>query len=231
MGQGSLDRGGNVQRDEPTGMQKHIGRRAFIGLIVAGLAALFLGKELFPRVSVGSGDGTGRGRFRINSIASAPVFDRTAWRLTVDGLFRAPMKLTFDKFLDLPQVERTRDFYCVEGWGVKGVRWRGVMVRHLMERADIDPTATHLIFHSGDGRYTDSLTLEEALRSDTLLAHEMEGVPLTPDMGQPLRVVLPGSYGYKYVKWVERVEAVALGSKGYEGYWEKRGYPADATIR
>ena len=222
-----------MPQDQQAGSEKHIGRRAFIGMIVAGLVALFLGKEILPRVSGGGGvgGGTSRGTFRINSIDSGPVFDRGAWRLTVDGLVRAPLKLTFAEFLDLPQVERTRDFYCVEGWGVTGVRWKGVTVRELMARADIDPQATHLIFHSGDGVYTDSLTMEEAFRPDTLLAHELDGAPLPPEMGQPVRLTLPGSYGYKYVKWVERVEAVALGSEGYSGYWEQRGYSADASIR
>ena len=220
-----------MQQDEQMGPGKHIGRRAFIGLIVAGLAALFLGKEILPRIPAGAGGSSARGTFRINSVREGPAFGRAAWRLTVDGLFRAPMVLTFDQFLALPQVERTRDFYCVEGWGVTGVLWRGITVRELMERADIDPRATHLIFHSGDGVYTDSLTLDEALRPDTLLAHQLDGAALTPDMGHPLRLVLPGSYGYKYVKWVERVEAVDLGSEGYSGYWEERGYSADATIR
>jgi sulfoxide reductase catalytic subunit YedY len=220
-----------IGADRPTaGAEKRIGRRAFIGLIVAGLAALFLGKELIPRIPGGVSRSLQGGDFRINSVSPGPEFDRATWRLTVDGLFRKPLTLTFDQFLDLPQVERTRDFYCVEGWGVSGVQWKGVTVRELMSTADIDPQATHLVFHSGDGIYTDSLTLEEALRPDTLLAHEMNGEQLGASMGQPLRLVLPGNYGYKYVKWVTRVEAIAAGTEGYKGYWEKRGYPADAEI-
>ncbi|MFH0914913.1 MAG: molybdopterin-dependent oxidoreductase [bacterium] len=219
-----------MQQNERADSEKRIGRRAFIGLIVAGVAALFLGKELLPRIPAGGGQSASGGTFRINSITAGADFDRATWRLTVDGLFRKPMTLTFEQFLDLPQVEQTRDFQCVEGWGVAGVRWKGITVRELMERADIDPQATHLVFYSSDDVYTDSLTLDEALRPDTLLAHELDGEILTPEMGQPLRLVLPGSFGYKYVKWVVRVEAIASGPDGYEGYWEQRGYPADATI-
>lgn len=211
-------------------LEKHIGRRAFIGLMVAGLAALFLGKELIPRIPGGVTRSLQGGDFRINSIRSGPPFDQATWRLTVDGLVRKPLTLTFPQFSDLPQVERTRDFQCVEGWGVSGVEWRGVTLREVMERADIDPQATHLVFYSGDGEYTDSLTLEEALRPDTLLAHEMNGVPLKPEMGHPVRLILPGNFGYKYVKWVVRVEAIVRGPEGYRGYWENYGYPADATI-
>lgn len=217
-------------QDERADSGKRIGRRAFIGLIFTGLAALFLGKELLPRIPAGGFQSGSGGNFRINSITAGADFERTTWRLTVDGLFRKPTTLTFDQFLDLPQVEQTRDFRCVEGWGVKDVRWRGTTVRELMERADIDPQATHLVFYSSDDVYTDSLTLDEALRPDALLAHELDGEPLIPDMGQPVRLVLPGSFGYKYVKWVVRVEAIAPGPEGYEGYWEQRGYPADATI-
>jgi DMSO/TMAO reductase YedYZ molybdopterin-dependent catalytic subunit len=217
---------------EPTGSEAHIGRRAFIGLMIAGLAALFLGKDFFSWIFRGTRGSSGGTGFRINSVAAGPEFDQETWRLVVDGLVRKPLTLTFSQFVGLHQVERTRDFYCVEGWGVTGVRWEGVTVRELMGMADIDPQATHLILHSGDGaHYTDSLTLDEAMRADTLLAHTLNGEPLAQDMGSPVRLVLPGNYGYKYVKWVVRVEAVALGPEGYSGYWEGYGYPADATIQ
>jgi sulfoxide reductase catalytic subunit YedY len=215
---------------EEAGTEKRIGRRAFIGLIIAGLAALFLGKEIIPRFPGGVTRSLQGGDFRINSIASGPDFDPATWRLIVDGLVRKPLTFTFAQFSDLPQVERTRDFQCVEGWSVSGVQWKGVTMREVMERADIDPQATHLVFYSGDGAYTDSLTLEEALRPDTLLVHQMNGIPLKPEMGSPVRLILPGNFGYKYVKWVVRVEAIARGSEGYKGYWEKYGYPADAHI-
>jgi DMSO/TMAO reductase YedYZ molybdopterin-dependent catalytic subunit len=216
---------------EATDTEKHIGRRTFIGLVAAGLAALFLGKEIFPHISAWLSGSVNTGRFRINSVAAGPDFDPATWRLTVDGLVRKPLKLTFAQFSGLPQVEFTRDFDCVEGWGVKDVVWKGVAMREVLQRADIDPQATTLVFHSSDLVYTDSLTLEEALRPDTVLAHEMNGQPLEPGMGRPLRLVLPGNYGYKYVKWVLRVEAIAPGTAGYKGYWENYGYPVDASIR
>ena len=216
---------------EATDTEKHIGRRTFIGLVVAGLAALFLGKEIFPHIPAWLSGSVNTGRFRINSVAAGPDFDPATWRLTVDGLVRKPLKLTFAQFSGLPQVEFTRDFDCVEGWGVKDVVWKGVTMREVLQRADIDPQATNLVFHSSDLVYTDSLTLEEALRPDTVLAHEMNGQPLQPGMGRPLRLVLPGNYGYKYVKWVVRVEAIAPGTDGYKGYWENYGYPVDASIR
>ena len=213
-------------------LEKPIGRRTFIGMVIAGMLALFLGKEIFP--SLRGGASGSDGTFRINSVAPGPDFDPATWSLTVDGLFRRPLTLGWGDFLELPQVEFTRDFYCVEGWGVTDVRWTGVSVGELMAGADIDPRATHLVFHSGDNVYTDSLTIEEAQRPDSMLARQADQEPLPPDNGQPLRLVLPGSYGYKDVKWVVRVEAIQADDpspEGYHGFWEARGYPADASIR
>jgi DMSO/TMAO reductase YedYZ molybdopterin-dependent catalytic subunit len=220
-----------TDKREMAGLEKPIGRRAFIGLMVAGLAALFLGKPLFSALFGRVSSSTGDMGFRINSVGGTPEFDEATWRLTFDGLFRKPATLTFSEFTDLPQATRTKDFYCVEGWGVTGVAWQGVTMTEIMKRFDIDPSATHIILHSGDtAGYTDSVTIAEASRDDTLLAHRLNGQPLPPEMGRPLRLVLPGNYGYKYVKWVVRVEAVTLGQQGYLGYWEGYGYPADATI-
>jgi DMSO/TMAO reductase YedYZ molybdopterin-dependent catalytic subunit len=214
-------------RSEPTSGataigEKHVGRRAFLGLMVAGFLALVVGPKIMPRLPSAG--------FPINSVTNTPAFDGASWRLKVDGLVRRPLELTFADFTALPQVEETKDFTCVEGWTVPGVRWKGVTLRELMVRADLDPRATHFVFHSGDGAYTDSLTIEEAFQPAVLMAHEMNGEPLLPDHGRPVRLLVPGSYGYKSVKWVVRVELIAAGSAGYQGYWEQRGYPARAEI-
>jgi len=71
------------------------------------------------------------------------------------------------------------------------------------------------------------LTLEQALRPDALLAYEMDGRPLSRPHGAPARVVVPAMYGYKNVKWVERIELVA---RPADGFWEKLGYDRDAWV-
>jgi methionine sulfoxide reductase catalytic subunit len=207
--------------ETPVG-EKHVGRRAFLGLMAAGILALIVGPKILPRLSAGG--------FPINSVTSTPAFDAASWRLKVDGLVRRPLELTFADFTALRQAEETKDFTCVEGWTVPGVRWQGVTLRELMGQADLDPQATHFVFHSGDGVYTDSLTIDEAFQPAVLLAHAMNGEPLLPDHGRPVRLLVPGSYGYKSVKWVVRVELIAAGVGGYQGYWEERGYPARAAI-
>jgi sulfoxide reductase catalytic subunit YedY len=210
--------------------EKNIGRRTFIGLMLAGIVALFVGKDILPRVTAGGGSAGGTSSFRINSVKDGPPFVEATWRMTVDGLVAKPFSLTYSEFTDLPQVKLTRDFLCVEGWGVPGCVWKGVAVKELVQRAGVDPQATDLVFHSGDGVYADSLTLEQAGLDDVLLVYELNGAPLPPAMGQPVRLIYPGHYGYKYVKWVERVEAINTKQTDFTGYWEHYGYSADATI-
>lgn len=230
--------------------EKNIGRRAFLGLLLAGVVAFFAGKDIFPRlvtsgsspvtttVAGGPSDGSTTtteaesptAGFRINSVKKGPDFDPATWRLTVGGLVGAPVTLTFADLIALPQTTVVRDFYCVEGWGVTDVEWKGVLVSELAQRAKVDATATHLVFRSGDGVYTDALTLEQAAAEDVLLAYRVNGVDLPPDMGLPLRLICPGRYAYKNVKWVEQVEAINIEQTPFEGYWEARGYSADADI-
>jgi methionine sulfoxide reductase catalytic subunit len=216
---------GNNDLPSAEGFERHIGRRTFITLMAAGLLVLF-GRALISRLP----PGLKVGGFVINSVAAAPRFEANTWRLSFDGLVRKPLRLTFAEYLALPQTAEARDFYCVDGWGVGGVHWTGVTLRDLMTRSDVDPRATHLVFHSGDGIYTDSLTINEAMQPDVLLVHLRDGDPLSMDQGLPVRLVVPGSWGYKSVKWVVRVEAITVGPGGYQGYWENRGYPANASI-
>jgi len=239
-----------MSADEKHPDESNIGRRTFLGLLAAGVVAFLVGKDVLPRLvtgesspvtttvaggSPGGSTSTTEAKdptagFRINSVRNGPDFDENAWRLTVGGLVSSPFTLTFSEFTALPQTTVVDDFYCVEGWGVNGVEWKGVLVSELARRAQVDPKTTHLVFRSGDGVYTDALTVEQAAAADVALVHQVNGVPLPPDLGQPLRLICPGRYGYKYVKWVEQVEAIDIAETSFQGYWESYGYPADAII-
>ena len=80
---------------------------------------------------------------------------------------------------------------------------------------------------SAEQPYEDYLELRQVALPNVMLAYEMNGKPLPREHGAPVRVVIPEMYGYKNVKWVERIELVA--SPG-AGYWEQRGYDADAWV-
>ena len=144
------------------------------------------------------------------------------------GLVKQELSLSLAKFLALPQVNQVKEFDCVEGWKVHQVPWEGVSVREIMSRADIKPEAKYIVFWSDDRLYSSALPVELALRPDVILAHKMDGKELPAEQGWPVRLVVPGNYGYKYVKWVGRV---VVTDKPHVGYWEKYGYPDDATVK
>jgi DMSO/TMAO reductase YedYZ molybdopterin-dependent catalytic subunit len=211
----------------PTDAEKPIGRRAFLGLAAAGVAAFVFGPGAFSHLDrwVGSGDSA-------TSVVYKPQpIDLATWDLAVVGHVHKQLMLTWKDFLALPQTDETLDFTCVDGWRVQARRWKGVRLRELLDLAGLDESATHVVFHSADAQYTDSLTVAEARSDDILLAHTCNGELLTQDHGGPLRLVAPGRYGYKYVKWLTKVEVIAAGAKGYQGYWEARGYSVDAWIK
>jgi DMSO/TMAO reductase YedYZ molybdopterin-dependent catalytic subunit len=156
-----------------------------------------------------------------------PVFTRESWRLTIDGLVGHPLSLRYEDLLALPRAEQVSDFHCVTGWSVADVRWAGVRFQDLLRAAGPLPGARALTFVSAERPYVDSLTLEQAYLTDVLLAYEMDGKPLTRPHGAPVRVVIPEMYGYKNVKWVERI---TLAEKAIEGYWEVRGYDRNAWV-
>jgi DMSO/TMAO reductase YedYZ molybdopterin-dependent catalytic subunit len=215
------------------------GRRAFLAVLAGGLSSLAWGAPAWRALSSALSPAAGllpegvrelvpsRG-WRIYTVAAhMPDFDRRRWRLTIDGLVERPQSLSYHHLLRLPSAEQVSDFHCVTGWTVKNVRWRGVRFKDLL--ADAEPTsrARALRFVSAESPCEDSLTLEQAYLADAMLAYEMDGRPLAREHGAPARVVIPEMYGYKNVKWVERIELVA---KPLDGFWEKLGYDRDAWV-
>jgi len=156
-----------------------------------------------------------------------PRFDRLRWRLKIDGLLARPQSLSYDDLLALPSAEQVSDFHCVTGWSVRDVHWRGVRFEDLLAEAAPTEEAHVLRFVSAESPYEDSLTLEQAYLADAMLAYEMDGRPLKREHGAPARVVIPEMYGYKNVKWVERIEVVA---RPADGFWEGLGYDRDAWV-
>lgn len=206
-----------------------LGRRAFLGVLAAGAVALVAGEPVRRLLdAVTPGDALGSGRWRIYNVSSPmPVFEPATWRLRIDGLVAEPQELTYADFQALPRAAQVSDFHCVTGWSVEDVRWSGARLDELLRAARPLPGAGALVFHSAEQPYLDSLTLEQALLPDVLLASEMDGEPLTRAHGAPARLVIPQMYGYKGVKWVERIEAV---ERPVAGFWEQRGWDWDAWV-
>ncbi|MEJ2644760.1 MAG: molybdopterin-dependent oxidoreductase [Gammaproteobacteria bacterium] len=156
-----------------------------------------------------------------------PNIDGETFRLRIDGLVEHPIELTLAQLRSLHQTQERRVFTCVTGWSVPNVLWTGVRPERLLELVGARPEATHLIFHSADGIYVDQLTVKQARLAGVLLAHSLDGSPLPRAGGYPLRLVVPPMYGYKSVKWVNRI---VVADQGVVGTWERYGYADDAWI-
>jgi DMSO/TMAO reductase YedYZ molybdopterin-dependent catalytic subunit len=129
------------------------------------------------------------------------------WRLRVDGLVAQPLDLSVSEVEALGAQARAADFICEEGWVVPEQQWEGVAVAAILERAGVQPEARFLKVYAGD--FTVLLPLAEALTGGALLARGLNGAPLTPEHGAPLRLVAPGRACFYSVKWVDRLEVLA----------------------
>jgi DMSO/TMAO reductase YedYZ molybdopterin-dependent catalytic subunit len=142
------------------------------------------------------------------------------WRLVVDGACESPLSLSYADFLALPQAEDTSDFHCVTTWSRLDMRWKGVRFADLAAAAGVDERASHVMCHGYDG-YSTNLPLVEAVKSDVLLVHTVDGQPLPREHGGPVRMITPQLYAWKGSKWINRIELM-IGDR--PGFWEQRGY-------
>jgi len=214
--------------------EQRLGRAAFLGVTAVGLSSLWWGRSAWDAGSGLIPSGVGAvlpqptSGWRIYTVApTMPRIDPAAYRLRVDGLVRRPVSLTLADLRTLPAAAQVSDFHCVTGWSVEDVRWTGVRLRDVLAGASPLPSAGALSFVSAERPYVDSLTLDQALLPDVMLAWAMDGRPLARPHGAPLRLVVPSMYGYKSVKWVTRI---VVTREPVVGYWEERGYDTDAWI-
>jgi DMSO/TMAO reductase YedYZ molybdopterin-dependent catalytic subunit len=159
--------------------------------------------------------------------------DFTGDRLKVYGLVENPVELSLDDLRALGQKTQVTLHHCIRGWsGI--VEWGGLPLAVLIKLVRPELNAKVVVFYSfgegvefstgvAGGQYYDSLSLENALNPQTLLAYEMNYQPLTHLHGAPLRLRVENQLGFKMVKWIqaiELVESVASIHKGEGGYAE-----------
>ena len=174
-----------------------------------------------------------------------PDVDPATWRLELDGLVERPVSLSLEDIRKRPAVETVVTMECAgngrahvephvvsQPWLLEAVgtaRWRGTPVAGLLDEVGIADGATEVVFtgldrgvEGGEEQdYARSLTLDEVGRGDALLAYEVNGVPLPPQHGFPLRLVVPGWYGMTSVKWLRRITVV---DAPFDGYQQRHGY-------
>ncbi len=172
-----------------------------------------------------------------------PVVDTVTWRLTVCG--KHEFSLGLDELRERPSVEVTATMECAgngrarleprpvsQPWLLEAVgtgRWGGTALRPLLEEAGVTDGAVEVLFTGLDRgveggeeqAFQRSLPLEEALREEILLAYELNGAPLPPQHGFPLRLLVPGWYGMTNVKWLERIELL---DRPFDGYQQGQSY-------
>ena len=169
-----------------------------------------------------------------------PDVDAARWRLSVEGLVERPLTLSLDDLRARPAVEVAVTMECAgngrahvephvvsQPWLLEAVgtaRWRGVAVSSLLEEAGVKEGALEVLFTGLDRgvegeeeqAYERSLPVAGLLEGDALLAYEVNGVPLPPQHGYPLRLVVPGWYGMTSVKWLSRMTALDEPFGGYQ---------------
>jgi DMSO/TMAO reductase YedYZ molybdopterin-dependent catalytic subunit len=164
-------------------------------------------------------------------LGHVPRISHADWRLEIGGEVERPRTLTWDEFMQLPQVDDVSDFHCVTTWSRMDNRWRGVRFATLAELVVPRDTAKFVSTSGYDFApgtripYTTNLPLERALEPDVLLVHAWEGKPLPAEHGGPCRMITPRLYAWKGAKWIRKIEFLA-GDR--PGFWEVRGYSSSA---
>ena len=158
--------------------------------------------------------------FPVLDLGVQPDLTPANWRLRLEGLVMAPLRLTLDEFMALPQAERVNDIHCVTQWSRYDNVWQGVAIATLLEMARPKDEARFVAMTSYDG-YTTSLAIEDFARAENLFAHGWAGERLERQHGGPVRLVVPHLYFWKSPKWITQIEFLR---EDRPGFWEVRGY-------
>ncbi|NNH06853.1 molybdopterin-dependent oxidoreductase [Cellulomonas fimi] len=172
--------------------------------------------------------------YRIDTALVVPQVDPATWRLRVHGLVEREVELTWDELLGSDLVEAWVTLACVSnpvgGDLVGNQRWLGLPIRDVLARARPTAEADMVLSRSVDG-FTASTPLEVLTDDrDALLAVAMDGAPLPPEHGFPVRMVVPGLYGYvSATKWVVDLEVTRFDAAS--AYWTERGWSERGPVK
>jgi DMSO/TMAO reductase YedYZ molybdopterin-dependent catalytic subunit len=169
-----------------------------------------------------------------------PAIDPTTFDLVIDGLVATPLSLDLDAIRSRPRVSAVVTLECAgngrarllprpvsQPWLTEAVgtaRWGGTPLADLLQEAGIAEEAVDVVFTGADHGvergleqdYQRALPVAEAMRGDVLLAYEMNGAPLPPQHGAPLRLIVPGWYGMAHVKWLRKITVAAEPFDGFQ---------------
>jgi DMSO/TMAO reductase YedYZ molybdopterin-dependent catalytic subunit len=172
--------------------------------------------------------------YRIDTALSVPQVPRESWSLRVHGMVDNELEITFDELIARPTIERYITLSCVSnevGGGLVGnARFQGVLMSDLLNEAGIQPGATQVVSRSIDGWNCGSPTSAIMDGRDAMLAFGMNGEALPAEHGYPVRLVVPGLYGYvSATKWVTDIELTTWDA--FDGYWVPRGWSKEGPVK
>ncbi|HEX7181823.1 MAG TPA: sulfite oxidase [Thermoanaerobaculia bacterium] len=186
--------------------------------------------------------------FFVRNHGAVPEVDPASYRLAVEGRVKRPFRISLEEIQRLPKVTLAATLQCAGnrrtelmavapipnelGWGEEAIstaEWGGVPLRQVLAAAEPEPEARHAAFSGLDEterhghlfNFGGSIPLDKALQGEVLLAYEMNGRPLPPVHGAPLRVVVPGYIGARSVKWLSRI---TLQEEPSDNYFQARAY-------
>ena len=159
-----------------------------------------------------------------------PAIDPKTFRLRIEGMVERPYTLTMKELLEMKDKTEFVTLECIGnqtgGDAISNALWDGVTLRKVIEKAVPKKGMVKTAFYAEDG-YSDSIPYALSLSDDVFLAFGMNGKTLPAQHGFPLRMIVPGIYGMKHVKWLSKIELL---NYNFKGYWEKRGWSDDAVI-
>ncbi len=219
---------------------RRIATWAIIGVVLGAGAKVFIDR-LGSRIST---SGAFRSHGALSTIVtpneefyivSKNIFDPQVgvegWTLEVDGLVERPMSLSYDDLRALPAIEEYVTLECISnevgGDLIGNAEWKGVALEEILEQAGLRPGVVDISFQASDG-YSESIALERALNRDVMVAYEMNGEPLSDRHGFPARLIVPGFFGLKSVKWLTHISPV---DHDFQGYWQKRGWTDNPIVK
>lgn len=172
--------------------------------------------------------------YRIDTALVVPQVSTADWRLRIHGMVDNELELTFDDLLERDQIEAYITLACVSnptgGPYVGNALWQGVRIADLIAEAGVDPASTQLLSTSQDG-WTCGTPVSSLIDGrDAILAIAMNGEPLPAEHGYPVRMVVPGEYGYvSATKWVVDMEFTTWDAA--DAYWVPRGWSQQAPMK
>ena len=172
--------------------------------------------------------------YRVDTALITPQLQASSWQLKIHGMVDNPMTITFAELMKMPMIEQDITLTCVSeavgGGYVGNARWQGTLLADVLRKAGIQSGADQIVMRDVKGMTIGVATEPVMDGRKSLLAVGMNGQPLPAEHGYPVRVVVPGLYGYvSATKWVVDMEFTTFGA--FDAYWVKQGWSQQAVIK